>query len=408
MSPRRQEGRTRPSGRKTERLDVRRTQVERPRLLFLVTEDWYFWSHRRSLARAARAGGFEVAVAMRLGPQEEVLAPEGVRVFPLEWDRASANPARECATLLGLTRIVRDYDPTILHCIALKPILYGSIVARWAGVPHVVHLLPGIASRLAGVGGKSRQLPGVLSALRWCLRRANTATIFQNGADRDLVFPRGCGRFQVRIIPGSGVDTEQFPCTPLPTSDPPMVLMVSRLLRNKGVAEFVAAARILREKGCSARFRLVGSPDPANLDSIPPEEIERWVESGMIEWLGRRSDIAQQMQAATIVVLPSWAEGAPRVLLEASASGRPVVATDIPGCRQVVRHLETGLLVPPRQPAALAGALGSLIGDRDRCIRLGLAGRALVESELSDQHINRATLALYRELLGVAETGAPA
>jgi glycosyltransferase involved in cell wall biosynthesis len=372
----------------------------RRRLLFLVSEDWYFVSHRLHLARAAQAAGFEVAVATRVGSFESLLEAAGLKVFPLSLRRASRNPLREFAAVCEIVGIYRRFRPHVVHHVALKPSLYGSVAAMFARVPVVINALAGLGYVFTSAEAYARVLrPLVLAAFRVLFGRDNTRVILQNTDDRALlvglgVVPEG----RTSLVRGAGVDIETFHAVPVP-GGVPQVVFPARMLWDKGLREFVDAARLLKGEGCEARFVLVGEPDPHNPASADEAVLRQWVADGLVEWWGRRDDMPQVFQGASVVCLPSYREGLPKVLLEAAACGRPIVATDVPGCREIVIPRQTGLLVPPRDPKALAEAIAHLLGDRDLSARLGANGRRLVEDHFSEEKVAYQTLAVYREML---------
>lgn len=371
-----------------------------PRILFLVTEDWYFCSHRLELARAARAAGFAVTVVTRVQAHADVIQREGFKLVPIALERRGSNPLKELKAIMQLARIYRSEQPDIVHHVALKPVLYGSVAARLAGVPHMVNALAGLGFVFSSERPLARLLrPLVKAAFRLLLNRRDSRVILQNRDDLALLTGSGVlapGR--VVVIRGSGVDLERY--APLPEAPGiPVVLLASRMLWDKGVGEFVEAARRLREGGVAARFVLVGEPDEGNPAAVPEARLLEWKQAGIVEWWGRRDDMPEVLAQSHIVCLPSYREGLPKVLLEAAACGRPIVASDVPGCREIVRHEENGLLVAVRDPAALADALRRLIGDADMRRRMGRSGRAMVEADFSVQRVVRETLDVYGGLL---------
>jgi len=377
-------------------------RVEPPRLLFVVTEDWYFVSHRLPLAVAALRAGYRVAVATRVRDHAAQIVQAGVELIELKrWRRSSLNPLLELAAVAELVGVVRRWRPEIVHLVALKPVLYGGLAARLGGAAVRVNALAG----LGFVFGQGRALarllrPLVSLAFRWTLGGERAVTIVQNPDDRDLLLAKKLvDATHLRLIRGSGVDLQRFVDSELPPGRP-IVLLMSRMLWDKGVAEFVEAARTARAGGADARFVLVGEPDAENPAAVPRSQLQQWHDSGVVEWWGYRADTPQVLALARIVVLPSfYGEGVPKVLLEAAASGRPMIATDMPGCREVVAQGVTGLLVPPRDGVGLAAAVLQLLADPERCRQMGLRARILAESEFGIEAVTSSTLALYREVL---------
>jgi len=295
----------------------------------------------------------------------------------------------------------------LVHHICLKPALYGGIAARIAGVPAVVSTLPGLGYLFTTRTAKVAVLRSlVVRGLRFSFRHRNNRVTFQNRDDRDFmlasrIVPTG----RAVLIKGSGVNLSSF--TPRPEPDGlPVVLLASRLLWSKGVGEFVAAARALRARGIRARFVLAGEPDGGHPSAVPLHTLEHWRDSGDVEWLGWCQDMPSLIGQSHIVCLPSsYGEGIPRILLEAAASGRPVVATDSSGCREVVRHGENGLLVPVGEVEALATAIATLVQNPPLRVAMGIRGREIASGEFSLPQVIDANLAVYQYLMAAIPRG---
>lgn len=376
------------------------TPPARPaRLLFFVTEDWYFCSHRLPLAMAARAAGHDVALATRVHRHGAEIASAGIRLLPLPLSRGGRNPLSEWRTVWSLYRILRRERPDILHNVAMKPVLYGSLAARLAGTPHVVNALAGLGHIFTDRDRAGWLRRFIKLAFRWLLK-GHGRVIVQNPDDLRLLRDAGAiAPGQATLIRGSGVDLALFQPCPEPAGVP-IVTLASRLLWDKGVGEFVAAAESLRQAGVQARFVIVGEPDPENHSSIPVEQLMAWRDAGQVEWWGQRQDMPAVLAGSAIVCLPSYyGEGVPKVLLEAAATGRPIVTTDMPGCREAVADGENGLRVPPRDVPALATALRTLLEDAGLRQRLGRHGRLRAEREFGVERVNAQTLELYRAML---------
>lgn len=373
----------------------------RPKLLFLVTEDWYFCSHRLPVARAAREAGYDVAVATRVKDHAGIIKREGFRLLPLSWRRGSLNPFLEAGALREIVSVYRRERPDLVHHVALKPAVYGSVAARFAGRPAAVNMVAGLGYVFTAKGVKARAVAAFLrAAFRRMLQPENARLIFQNPDDeallREMCRPRAG---QMVMIRGSGVDIDRF----RPRTEPKAVVvtLVSRMLWNKGIGDLVEAGKILAARGEDIRFQVVGAPDPENPSSIPEEQLREWNE-GRVRWLGRRDDIAEVWAESSIAVLPtSYGEGVPKALLEAAASGRPIVATDVPGCREIVRHEDNGLLVPVGDAHALAEAIARLARDPELRRAMGMRGRRLVEQEFAESIVVGQTLDVYRSLVRV-------
>ncbi|MBI3993218.1 MAG: glycosyltransferase family 4 protein [Candidatus Lambdaproteobacteria bacterium] len=377
------------------------------RLLYLVNDLDFFRTHRLALAQAALAESWEVGVAAPFHPEAARLAQSGFTVHTIPLGRRSMSPLAELRSLVAIWRLLRQERPDLLHTITIKPTIYGGIAARLAGTPRTVATITGLGYVFSPGSPRAWLLRSLArAAYRLALRRPSVRVIFQNPDDLALFTADGMvAPKQTALVLGSGVDLQEF--RPQPEPPPPVcVILPSRLLWDKGVGEFVQAARMLRERGVAARMVLVGRPDPGNPSSVDEAQLSRWAQEGAVEWWGFRGDMPQVLAQSHIVCLPSYyREGIPRVLIEAAACGRPVVSTDAPGCREIARAGENGLLVPVRDAPALADALQRLIGDPALRRRMGARGREIVEREFALPIVIAQTLAVYEELRADVETG---
>jgi glycosyltransferase involved in cell wall biosynthesis len=373
----------------------------KPKLVFFVTEDWYFVSHRLPLAKAAVNAGFEVVLVTRVRGHREVIEHAGARVVPLEIVRHGINPWEEMRTLGRVVSIYRNERPDVVHHVAVKPVLYGSIAARIAGVECVVNAMAGLGYLFVSSQLMARLLRRpVIWGMRSLLERSGSWLILQNADDAALFQRYGIVREKtIRLIKGSGVDLELFSADPPVNHSEPLVVLPARLLWDKGIQEFVLAAVALREQGVRARFVLAGDIDSGNPASVAKAQILEWKLKYGIEWWGRCDDMPEVLTAADIVCLPSYREGLPKALIEAAACARPLVATDVPGCREVVTDGDNGFLVPAREHKGLASALKRLIEDPAMRTRMGQRSRELAEERFGIDHVIEQTLAVYRELL---------
>jgi len=373
----------------------------RKRLLFVVNHAGFFVSHRLPIAVAAIGAGFEVHVASAAGAAVAVMQARGITHHELNLSRNGINPLHELLAFLEIRRLMRRLRPDIVHLVTSKPVLYGGIAARLIGVPAVVAAISGLGHVFTANDLPTRLVRLLVSAgYRIALKQANLKVIFQNPSDRDLLVRSGAvAPASAVLIKGSGVDLQEYRATPEP-QEPLVVTYAARLLKTKGVCEFVEAAKQLRLRQVRARFLLVGDVDPDNSASVTCGDIERWKADGWVEVLGLRREIAAIFAASHLVVFPSYyGEGLPKVLVEAAACGRAVITTDIPGCRDAMVQEETGLLVPAHDVAALARAIEALLSDRGRRQRMGAAGRALAEREYAIERIVGRHLQIYRSLL---------
>lgn len=369
-------------------------------LLFVVNVDWFFLSHRLPIALEAQRQGYRVHIATGLTDKSDELERHGLAVHPLALNRSSASLGNAWRTMMQLWRVFRTVQPDVVHLVTIKPVLLGGLVARLVGVPAVVAAVSGLGFVFVARGVTAAVRRWLVAGLyRVALGHHNLKVIFQNPDDRaKLIKLAHLSASKVEMIRGSGVDLVQYEHTPLPPGVP-VVLLAARLLADKGVREFLQAARLLRQQGVAARFCLVGNVDPANPASLTDVELTQWASEGVVELWGHRSDMPVVLRAAHLVVLPSYREGLPKVLLEAAACGRVVVTTDVPGCRDAIDPGVTGVLVPVRNPVALADAIKGLINDAARCRSMGDAGRALAESAFDVRQVVAAHLRVYQELI---------
>lgn len=371
-----------------------------PRLLFVVNHADFFLSHRLPIALAAKERGYDVHVATMPTPAAGRLAELGLPWHELPLEVRSLNPLRDLVLLRHLRRLYERLQPDVVHHVTIKPVLYGGLAARIARVPAVVNALSGLGYVFLAGGLKGRALrAGIQRVLRYALGHRNGVLILQNPDDASDFVSRGIvEEKRIVLIKGSGVDLAEFTPSPEP-AELPLVVLPSRMLWDKGVGEFVEAARLLRRNGTDARMALVGDVDTNNPASLTREELDRWQSEGIVEWWGHRTDMPEVFRRAHIVCLPSYREGLPRVLIEAAAAGRPIVTTDVPGCREIVRDGRNGLLVPARDADTLASALARLSGDGALRREMGAAGRQMAEAEFAIEQVIERTLGLYDQLL---------
>ena len=365
------------------------------KVLLFANTDWYLYNFRLSLARALRAHGHEVILLSPPGEYGKLLTQDGFRWIPFPFSRG-INPWAEVTTLLRLMALYLRERPELVHHFTIKCVLYGGIAALCARVRAIVSSVTGLGHVFVTDTPINLFLRWVVSPVfRYVLRRSHV--IFQNPDDlREFLRLGLADEGRCHLVRGSGVDTEYFSPTDVPRKmGPPTVLMVGRLLREKGVREFVEAGAIVRETLPAARFLLAGDPDPGNPSSIEERTVEEWRRQGDVTFLGHRSDIRDLTQSADLAVLPSYREGMPRSLLEAAACGLALVASDVPGCREVVAHGVNGLLVPPRDSRRLAEAIVDLLGDRERREAMGKCSRAMACDLFSQEHVTRETLEVY-------------
>lgn len=379
-----------------------------PKLLFLVTEDWYFCSHRLPIARAARDAGFQVIVATRVQAHGTKITEEGFALRSLPWRRRGDGIRGAARAVAAIAQLYRTERPDIVHHIALKPVLFGGLARALAfagrpDAPTIIDAVMGLGSGFSATGLAARlRRPSLGLALRLAIGHSNSRVVVQNPEDGAALAALGIGLSRISLIRSSGVDIRHFAPLPLPKGDTVTVALVSRMLRDKGVLDAVAAIRALRACNLAIELLLAGPIDPDNSGSLSPARLSELAAEPGVAWLGAVADVRDVWRRATIALLPStYGEGVPKALLEAAACARPIIATDVPGCREVIRtgEHESGLLVPPRDIDALAGAIAALVTDPARCEIMGRNGRALIETHFAEEIVARETLALYESAL---------
>ena len=372
------------------------------KIIFLCTEDWYFWSHRMPVARAAREAGLRVIVATRVQSHGQRILDEGFELRPLAWRRKGDGIVGGLRAIQAIFRLYREERPALVHHIALKAVVFGSIAAALARVPHQINAIAGLGFVFAAPSPRVLAMKTLLLlTLRLFVRVAGSEVMTQNPDDADELVRRGIvRRDRISIIRGSGIDVAKFVPLPEPSSEV-VVAMVSRMLRYKGVEVLAEAAWLLRKRGVDARILLIGPLDPDSPAALLASEIRRVMKPGVIEWLGPTEDVLAVWRTSHIAVFPTqYREGVPLALLEAAACARPIVSTDTPGCREVVEDGVNGILVPQGDPRALADALQRLVLDKELRLRMGREGRLRVERMFTKEIIVRQTLDMYGAALG--------
>ncbi|MFO0594798.1 MAG: glycosyltransferase family 4 protein [Myxococcaceae bacterium] len=372
-------------------------------LAFVVNNADFLVSHRLVLVKGAIAAGYRVTAIAPRSESFETLAKAGCEVVDWKLRRTGQRPHEEALALAQLTWLYRTLRPDLTHHVTVKAMLYGSLAARATGVRAVVNAVSGLGFVFLSTGLRAQVRRQALSAAyRMALSTPNSAVILQNDDDeaslRQLGVLEGARVVKIR---GSGVDLKRFPPTPEPTGTPPVVVLPARMLVDKGVREFVGAARLLRSRGVAARMVLVGGEDLGNPQAVPRAELDGWVREGIVEWWGHRTDMPAVLAQANVVCLPSYREGMPRSLLEAAAMGRAMVATDVAGCRDAVAGGQIGLLVPWKNAEALAAALERLVLDHTERHRLGQLAACYAADNFSEDGVLAKHLELYASLLPV-------
>ena len=372
------------------------------KLIIVVNELRFFLSHRLPIAQAARDVGYEVHIASKPGTNTEMdlLSQERLQFHAIDFHRSSTKVMQEIKTLKELNRLYREIQPDIVHHVTIKPVLYGTLIARWVGGIQILNAISGLGYLFIAQGWKSSIKRKILLwGYHALLNHKKVYILFQNPDDKALftkhkiIYPK-----HAFIIKGSGVDLQQFNST-LISKGQIKVILIARMLWDKGIREFVDAATILHKQGVIAEFILVGSVDPGNPKSILTEQLKQWHSDGVVNWLGEQSNIAQLLIESHIVVLPSYREVLPKSLIEAAAAGRAIVTTDVPGCREVVQDGENGFLVPVRDAKELAAAIKKLINNPGLLITMGKKSRLIAEQEFSIDQVVSKTLGIYSKIV---------
>lgn len=370
------------------------------RILFIINDINFFISHRLPIAIQARKQGFDVHVAASDNSKKTFLFNSNFTFHPIPLSRSGKNPLNELKSILALYRLVNQIKPDILHLVTIKPVLYGGLIARILKVPATVVAISGLGflftNQMLAFGLLKR---GILKAYAIVFNKANVRFIFQNNEDMSIFIKNGiCVKADATLVPGSGVDLSRYKYLPEP-KERVVVIMISRLLRDKGVIEYVDAIKVLKDQHVNAKFLLVGDIDYGNPAFIDKKQLDKWLKDDAIEILGFRQDIPELMAAANIIVLPSYREGMPRVLLEAAACGRAVVTTNVPGCNSAVEHNKSGILVPAKNVTLLASAIKKLIENEELRRKMGKEGRLLAERKFSIEEVVSKHMFIYNEVL---------
>lgn len=371
------------------------------RILYIFNASWFFLSHRRALANAARRMGYDVHVAAAVSPGDrEKIEADGITFHSLPLKRRSLNPFTECMTLATILKLYVTLQPDIVENATVKPVIYGGMVAKFYRNLNVVNWMTGLGYVFISQNAKISILRKLITIVYGVIfNRKQLLVIFENPDDRQQFINRKIVKSeQSVIIRGAGVDTNTF--IPSPEGPGCMVILPARMLWDKGVGEFVEAATILMAEGyVNTRFVLVGDSDDGNPAAVPVEILKGWEQKRAVEWWGRCNNMPAVFAQAHIVCLPSYREGLPKVLVEAAAAGRPIVTTDVPGCREVVQDGLNGILIPVKDPIALAVALRTLIENRSLREQMGIKGREMALNKFSEAKIIAETLSVYHELL---------
>lgn len=368
-----------------------------PRIVVSANSLWNIHNFRRDLIEALDRNGWSVIIAAPATPEECRSWPGPGRVVSIDICRSGTNPFRDLNLFRRYYQLLCAERPAAYLSWTIKPNLYGGFAAWTAGVPALANV-SGLGTAFLS-GGLLGRFVSLLYKLAF---RRSAVVYFQNVDDRNLfVGERLVRADQARLLPGSGINLKRFAMTALPLGGGIRFLMVARLLGDKGVRDYVEAARLARRIVPEARFGLLGAIDDGNRTAISAEELGEWVRDGVIDYLGEVSDVRPQLAAATVVVLPSYREGLPRSLLEGAAMGRPLIATDVPGCRELVEDSVNGFLCLPRDPNSLSAAMIRMAKlDESLRAKMGARSRQVAEARFSDELVTRAYVMALAEIEG--------
>ena len=371
------------------------------KLVILINDLSFFCSHRLPIAEASINKSFDIVVGYGElgGADPKILEKKGIKASFVPMKRGSINVLKDLQSLFYIWLFFKREKPDIVHLVTIKPYLYGGIIARLISVPALVSAVSGLGTLFIHQDIKSKILKFLLYPI-YCLafNHFNQVVILQNQEDADMLTKWGVLKYnKVRLVKGSGIKLENFNNIE-DTSGIPVVCFAARLLIDKGVNEFVAAARLLNEKKIQARFFLAGDLDTQNPNGLNINDVNKIREEGFVEILGYQKDIPSLYSRSHIICLPSYREGLPKALMEAAAAGRAVVTTDVPGCRDAIIHNKTGLIVPVKDSKALAKAIQDLINNPERRKKMGIEGRKLARKEFAIENIVEAHLKIYKDL----------
>lgn len=370
------------------------------KIMFVVNDGNFFVSHRLAIAERLLRDKYQVHLAVGENSTNNILSNAPFIIHPLNLKRNSLGLFSNILLFLQITILFLRIRPDLVHLITIKPVLLGGIASLFFRKMSVVVAITGLGYLYVSSGFSTRlirYLAGICYKL--VLSKKKLMVIFQNEDDRKFITSlTGLSHDKIIMIKGSGVDLKRHYFSILPEGIP-VIIFASRLLIDKGIREFVEAARHFHKKKSEARFVLVGTTDVGNLASISETQLAQWVNEGIIEWWGFREDMPEVLSASHIVVLPSYREGFPKILIEASACGRPIITTDVPGCREAIIPNETGVLIRPKDPHALIEKLNYLLANRSLCSEMGRKGRALAENHYSLEKVVKTHIKVYTDLL---------
>lgn len=369
------------------------------KILYIVNEPWFFLSHRLPIALAAKQQGDIVHVATRAGVTVKEISDMGFIHHEIPLSRSGSSIHSELNSLFAIWKLLRKVNPDVVHLVTIKPVIYGGIAARFAPVEKVVAAVSGLGTLYLAKGFKANLKRKLGTWLyQFAIGSNKTTVIFQNPDDRQMFLDlKAVEPERTVLIRGSGIDLNAFSFSAENLTDKPVVTFAARLLFDKGLAEYIDAIKILNQRGVEASYQIVGDLDPGNLTSATADDIEQWQSIDNLIVKGYQKDMAAVFKDSNLVVLPSYREGLPKVLIEAAACGRAVVTTDVPGCRDAIEVNKTGLLVAAKDAKQLADAIEKLVTDPALRVKMGTAGRQLAEQAFAIEQVIDQHLAIYRQ-----------
>ncbi|QEY59393.1 glycosyltransferase family 4 protein [Pseudomonas sp. C27(2019)] len=374
--------------------------MDKKKILFIVNEPWFFLSHRLPIAVAAQEQGYTVCVATKAGETVSDISRMGFIHHEIPLSRSGSSVLSELSSLIAIWQLLRKVKPDVVHLVTIKPVLYGGIASRFTSVKKVVAAVSGLGTLFLAQGIKAEVKRKLGAGLyRLALRSKKTTVILQNPDDKQLLLDLGAVKpEQTVLIRGSGADLSAYQFLPEMLDGKPVVTFAARLLFDKGLAEYVAAVELLNSRGVEAVYQIVGDMDFGNPTSATEKDIQAWKVIPNLSVLGYQKDMAAVFKNSNLVVLPSYREGLPKVLIEAAACGRAVITTDVPGCRDAIEANKTGLLVAAKNIAELANAIELLVKDVELRVKMGIAGRKLAEEAFSIEQIIEQHLSIYQQV----------
>jgi len=369
------------------------------KLLYITNVDWFFISHRLPIAKEAINQGYDVALACNFTGREDEIRAHGIRIYDIPLSRSGINIFKELSSFISIVRVLKVFRPDIIHAITIKPVIYGSLAAKLLSIKRRVFSISGLGFIYIDHGIKARILKKIAFIFyKFGLNNKSSSIIFQNDDDKKIFLESGITNyFSTHLIKGSGINLIDYKFIPINLNeDPPIIMFISRLLKDKGLIEFCKSAKLLKSKNFRGRFVVIGDADLNNPNSISVQELQEYKDSKIIEHWGFKENISQEISKSLIIVLPSYREGFPKVLIEASSVGRPIITTDVPGCRDAIIENITGIKVPVKSIIPLADSIQTLAEDKSKCIEMGKAGRRYAEKNFNINQVIEKHLDIYK------------